>query len=55
LNSNLQVNPIFHTEFHQAQKNLEYWRQWFPGVKIIKTKTDNPNISSLPTAILRNT
>jgi len=55
LNSNLQVNPVFHTEFHQAQLTLEHRRQWFPGVKIIKTKTYNPKTSSLPTVILRIT
>jgi hypothetical protein len=38
LNSNLQANPIFQMEFHQAQMTLAHWRQWFPGVKIIKTK-----------------
>jgi hypothetical protein len=55
LNSNLQVNPIFHMEFLQAQMTLEQRRQKFPGLKIIKTKTDNPNTSSLPTVILRIT
>lgn len=54
LQLNLQVNPIFHTKFHQAQMTLEHWRQWFPGVKIIKTKNDNPNTTSLSNFIFKN-